>query len=255
MQFRRTSLYGALEEVRNGKPHMGIDYAMPKGTPIESVADGIVTKVVDLGNHNAGKMIQVKMENGETAIYGHLDKFKVHEGDHVHAGDIIGLSGNTGHSTGPHLHFGLKDSHGHFINPDKYDVAIQHMGDKHPLVFTGDHSDLVGPLPRIFGEGHYGIGTRIADKYHEITDKMATQPIEWVGEGFVALMKPIGEFLKVGVMTLVDTLNFYSPEIITLALTVCGAGMMIGALTGHTAKWTTAGFLTLWGGITWRVLI
>lgn len=255
MQFRRTSLFGAMEEIRSGRPHSGIDYAMPKGTPIESVGDGIVQKVFDYGHANAGKMVKVKMENGETAIYGHLDKFKVHQGDHIHAGDIIGLSGNTGHSTGPHLHFAIKDSHGHFVNPDKYDTAIQSMGDKHPLVFTGDHSDLVGPIPRIVGEGHYGIGTRIADKYSDITDKMSTQPLEWLGEGLAALAKPIGEFFKEGLLTLVATLNLYSPEIIAFALAICGAGMMIGTMTGHTQKWTTAGFMTLWGGIVWRVLI
>jgi hypothetical protein len=100
---------------------------MNSGTPLKSIANGIA-HVRNYGNVNAGKTILIEDENGRTFIYGHLSQFKVHEGQHVHKGDLIGLSGNTGHSSGSHLHFGMKEN-GHFVDPSAYVPQIQHMND------------------------------------------------------------------------------------------------------------------------------
>lgn len=95
--------FGAVDEV-HATPHKGIDYAMPFGTPVEAVGDGTVTALTDEGSQSFGKAVHLHLDNGTDVIYGHLSEFQCHIGQHVHAGDIVGLAGSTGRSTGPHLH-------------------------------------------------------------------------------------------------------------------------------------------------------
>ncbi|MCC5883258.1 MAG: peptidoglycan DD-metalloendopeptidase family protein [Halomonas sp.] len=84
-------------------PHRGTDWAMPIGTPIIAPADGRVEKV---GNHPvAGRYIVVRHDNGYRTRYLHLSRAIVNRGDRVTMGERIALSGNTGRSTGPHLHY------------------------------------------------------------------------------------------------------------------------------------------------------
>lgn len=95
----KTSNYGW----RWGKPHTGIDIALNIGEPVYASFDGVVR--VAKVNGGYGKMILIRHHNNLETLYGHLSEIKVKSGQVVKAGDIIGLSGNTGHSTGPHLHF------------------------------------------------------------------------------------------------------------------------------------------------------
>jgi hypothetical protein len=125
--YRITSKFSQQESFRS-TPHSGIDFAMNLGEPIRSIKDGIVT-VHDYGNFNAGKTVFIKWEDGKTAIYGHLNDFVVKDGQHVQAGDLLVHAGNTGHSFGNHLHFGLKEN-GHFIDPSPYINDIQQMNVK-----------------------------------------------------------------------------------------------------------------------------
>ncbi|NIC06129.1 peptidoglycan DD-metalloendopeptidase family protein [Billgrantia bachuensis] len=84
-------------------PHRGTDWAMPIGTPVTAPADGRVEKV---GNHPmAGRYIVVRHDNGYRTRYLHLSRAMVNRGDRVSMGERIALSGNTGRSTGPHLHY------------------------------------------------------------------------------------------------------------------------------------------------------
>ncbi|MGQ4879008.1 peptidoglycan DD-metalloendopeptidase family protein [Billgrantia sp. LNSP4103-1] len=84
-------------------PHRGTDWAMPIGTPITAPADGRVEKV---GNHPvAGRYIVVRHDNGYRTRYLHLSRAMVNRGERVSMGERIALSGNTGRSTGPHLHY------------------------------------------------------------------------------------------------------------------------------------------------------
>lgn len=89
--------------------HSGYDIGMPVGYPIVSVAAGKVTRVVQ--NHrSAGKYIEIKhnkniVNDNNRTLYMHLSKTLVKKGDTVSAGQLIAKSGNTGRSTGPHLHF------------------------------------------------------------------------------------------------------------------------------------------------------
>lgn len=84
-------------------PHNGTDFAMPIGTPITAPANGRVERV---GNHHAaGRYIVVRHDNGYRTRYLHLSQPLVSQGERITMGERIALSGNTGRSTGPHLHY------------------------------------------------------------------------------------------------------------------------------------------------------
>lgn len=104
---RITSTYG----MRDGRMHRGIDFGTPVGTPIFVPVDGVVTQVgcdskgCDQGY---GKRIYVKHQEEDRTfytIYAHLARYNVKVGDRVQAGQRVALSGNTGRSSGPHLHW------------------------------------------------------------------------------------------------------------------------------------------------------
>jgi hypothetical protein len=116
---RITAPFGSIDSVHK-TPHTGIDYAMPIGSKIYAPEGGIVSRVVDYGDSSLGKAVFVKTRAGYQYIFGHLsDNTIVHEGDRVHAGDLIALSGSTGFSTGPHLHLGLLNKAGAFVDPSE----------------------------------------------------------------------------------------------------------------------------------------
>ncbi len=86
-------------------PHHGVDFAMPVGTPVLSTGDGVVSRI---GNHPyAGRYIEVEHPGHFKTRYLHLSQVQVQRGQRVSRGERIALSGNTGRSTGPHLHFEL----------------------------------------------------------------------------------------------------------------------------------------------------
>jgi murein DD-endopeptidase MepM/ murein hydrolase activator NlpD len=87
-----------------GKPHNhnGTDFAVPVGTPVKSPQDGVVINTG--GGDGRGNYIEVK-SSGVVHKFFHLSKIQVSQGQQVKQGQVIGLTGNTGHSTGPHLHW------------------------------------------------------------------------------------------------------------------------------------------------------
>ena len=87
------------------RPHLGVDYAAPKGTPVVSVGDGLVIKAAYSGG--AGNMVKIKHNGNYTTAYLHLWKYGegIRKGERVKQGQVIGYVGNTGLSTGPHLDF------------------------------------------------------------------------------------------------------------------------------------------------------
>lgn len=91
------------------KRHNGIDIAAPIGTPIYAASDGRVVGVADQDLYCRkgayGKFVAITHYNGLTTLYAHLSLWTVSEGQEVKKGDVIGYMGNTGMSTGPHLHF------------------------------------------------------------------------------------------------------------------------------------------------------
>lgn len=86
--------------------HNGLDFGIAEGTPIKTTMDG---QVISAGWNNQGYGNLVIVENGATqTYYAHLSSIPVAVGDKVSAGSVIGLSGNTGRSTGPHLHYEIR---------------------------------------------------------------------------------------------------------------------------------------------------
>jgi lipoprotein NlpD len=99
-----TSRFG----MRNGRKHEGIDIAAPKGTPIHAAAGGEVV-FSGWGPTGYGKMVIIKHQHHLTTLYAHNSKLIAKKGSRVTQGQKISLMGSTGRSTGPHLHFEVRD--------------------------------------------------------------------------------------------------------------------------------------------------
>lgn len=128
MKVTITSRYGEFESFRT-HPHRGIDLNFETGTEVHSVGSGVVDKVVDYGDRNLGKGVFIKQDNGETSVYGHMDDIHVHEGQHVNINDVVGHSGDTGHSTGAHLHFQQMNEQGQTVDPtDHFEYLVASSG-------------------------------------------------------------------------------------------------------------------------------
>jgi murein DD-endopeptidase MepM/ murein hydrolase activator NlpD len=100
------------------RPHQGIDYAAPTGTPISTVADGVIAETGS--NNSQGRYVRVAHSNGYDTIYNHMSKFAkiTKRGSKVKQGAVIGYVGSTGYATGPHLDFRMRHN-GQLINPLK----------------------------------------------------------------------------------------------------------------------------------------
>lgn len=116
------SNYGNRIDPINGKLafHSGIDFPAPSGTKVYAAGDGRVGKIESDSGY--GLFIEIKHALGVSSKYAHLGKVVVHEGDVIHRGQEIGQVGNTGRSTGPHLHFEIMEDR-NFKNPTEFLVA------------------------------------------------------------------------------------------------------------------------------------
>lgn len=101
---------------RNGRYHYGIDYGAPTGTPIVATRSGQVIKTSCGSGY--GKCLVIKHDNGTQSLYAHANKLYVSTGTNVKQGQKIAVVGSTGRSTGPHLHFEIRNSsNGQALNP------------------------------------------------------------------------------------------------------------------------------------------
>ena len=118
-QIRITSGFGFRIDPFTGKRafHPGIDIIAPKGTPVRVTADGIVS--FSGYRPDYGKFVLVLHKNGFSTLYAHLSKIFVRPGQKLRKGDIIGLVGSTGRSTGPHLHYEVR-LRGRYLNPEEF---------------------------------------------------------------------------------------------------------------------------------------
>lgn len=89
----------------HGPGHRGIDIGAPTGTPIYASAGGVVSVAHTGWSGGYGNMVIIEHPNGTKTLYGHMTKIITYTGAQVAQGEVIGLVGSTGHSTGPHLHF------------------------------------------------------------------------------------------------------------------------------------------------------
>lgn len=116
VQGRITSRFGSREAIRD-HDHKGLDIAAKTGTPIKAAADGKITYSDTMSGY--GNLIIIDHGNGIKTYYGHCSKLYKKEGQKVSAGDVIAAVGNTGNSTGSHLHFEIRKN-GVYLNPTKY---------------------------------------------------------------------------------------------------------------------------------------
>ncbi len=125
--------------------HNGVDFRASVGTRVKNVLDGVVagTGNTDLysGCYSFGKWVMIKHNNGLSTVYGHLSVISVSTGQQLQTGDLIGYSGNTGYSTGPHLHVGVYATQG--VRIEKY---VNSMGCKQAIIPLADIKAYLDPL-------------------------------------------------------------------------------------------------------------
>lgn len=114
-----SSYFGMRPDPFNGRRelHAGLDIAVPTGTPVHSVAEGMVTFVGV--RHGYGNVVEIDHGNGYMTRYAHNSKLLVHPGERVHVGEVIAKAGDTGRSTGSHVHFEVWHD-GRPVNPLAY---------------------------------------------------------------------------------------------------------------------------------------
>ncbi|OZQ71069.1 glucosaminidase domain-containing protein [Paenibacillus taichungensis] len=134
-----TSDYGTRKHPVTGEAqsfHKGIDIGIPEGTPVTNSFEGVVTKVSyprstdPASTQNAGIYVTVQSTNpqiGMSSRYLHLSEALVTPGQYVSVGDVIGLSGNTGRSTGPHLHFEMIPEGQEAIDPKPFVMLMSKL--------------------------------------------------------------------------------------------------------------------------------
>jgi hypothetical protein len=133
---------GSMWDGTNGT-HKGTDYAVPIGTPVTSWKEGVVSnQALDSGY---GTAVMIEHADGMQSIYGHLSAKEVNAGDLVKAGQRIGKSGDTGNSSGPHLHFEIRKGKNNPVDPSGYTSASSLLGGQYVSGFvTPSTSELLG---------------------------------------------------------------------------------------------------------------
>lgn len=114
-----TSPFGVRNHPILGRPvkHNGVDFGSGRGTTVYAASDGKV--VLAEFNSSFGNYIVIEHKNGQSTAYAHLDRLNISKGDEVTKGQLIGYTGSTGRSTGPHLHFEVR-TNGTPVDPKNY---------------------------------------------------------------------------------------------------------------------------------------
>lgn len=116
--------------------HSGLDFRAPHGSPIHAAADGTVSFV---GNRSGyGKTVEIDHGSGMVTLYAHMSRFDAQPGAKVAAGEVIGRIGNTGRSTGPHLHFEVRIN-GRAVNPRPFLETAPHVLEEARTQHTPGH--------------------------------------------------------------------------------------------------------------------
>jgi murein DD-endopeptidase MepM/ murein hydrolase activator NlpD len=121
-----TSSYGYRRDpfTGHGAFHAGLDFRAGYGAPIHAAADGVISFVGRKSGY--GNCVEIDHGNGLLTRYAHMSAFRTHIGTKVSAGDVIGLIGSTGRSTGPHLHFEVRINN-RAVNPRPFLEAAPHV--------------------------------------------------------------------------------------------------------------------------------
>lgn len=149
--FGDTDFSTANPQIYSGHGHDGVDLAASIGTPVLAALSGEVVGVANTdsypGCYSFGKWIMIKHANGLSTLYAHLSVQGVKIGDTVQTGQIIGYSGNTGYTTGPHLHFGVYATQGVQITLFKNSLHCQ--GATIPLATLDAYLNPLSYLPSL----------------------------------------------------------------------------------------------------------
>lgn len=113
--YRLTNTFGMARSYYSSGYHTGLDFAAPSGTPIMSIANGVVTEVGYDGSY--GNKVVVTLEDGTELWFAHMSAFGTSAGETVRAGEVIGYVGSTGNSTGPHVHVEVRPGAGDPVDP------------------------------------------------------------------------------------------------------------------------------------------
>ncbi|WP_091124929.1 peptidoglycan DD-metalloendopeptidase family protein [Nocardioides terrae] len=103
--------------------HTGLDFAAPTGTPIHAISNGVISATIAYDGAYGNKTVET-LEDGTELWYAHQVRFGVEPGQEVHAGDVIGFVGSTGHVTGPHVHVEVRPGGGDPVDP--YPALVEH---------------------------------------------------------------------------------------------------------------------------------
>jgi hypothetical protein len=175
-----TAKFLEVDGIIHTTPHTGIDVAVDSGTRLNAVGSGVVSQIVDYGNMNIGKDVFVTLKDGTKIIYGHMSEIAVKAGQRVSAGDLIGLSGNTGRSTGPHLHLQAYDAAGQLTDPASWLEKV----------FT------VAPFEKFTAFLDWNPFKEIQADIHAIKEGVQTflywiNPFNWIKDGWILLSDAI----------------------------------------------------------------
>lgn len=136
-EYRITQAYGV--QSVTGKRHMGIDWALPMGTPVFAAADGMVT-FAGKDATGYGNCVIIRHGDGSGTVYAHLSDIMIANGQYIFAGISVGRSGSTGTSTGPHLHFEYRRK------ADDYKSAIDPMPLLNRPIISDSSNDMPEPV-------------------------------------------------------------------------------------------------------------
>src|SRR4029077_10923143 len=192
------SYFGNITQAFGVAGENGTDFGMPQGQRIYTPFAGYIT-TVDEGKANWGKKVSIHLDNGYTIEIGHLHSFNVTDGTRVNPGDLLGLSGgnindpSSGHSSGDHIEFMVKDAQGHFVNPMPYLTQIyggatfQQMMGTFGVGIYGAGLDPTQQKNRLLGvdpilEAKYGSVESLWQKYFG-TLPTAEQMLRIIGQG------------------------------------------------------------------------
>lgn len=201
---QKGTLAGAIGDLRANHFHAGIDVRTKgqEGLPVQASADGYISKI-KIQTAGYGNVLFIKHPNGLTTVYGHLLKFNDEIGEYVRQaqykkktfeielnpssdqfpvkkGELIALSGNTGGSQGPHLHFEIRDAKDNYLNP---------------LQFGFDEiQDDIAPTFQSVAFKPMNINSRIDDEFDRVTAK----PIR-LKDGTYAISKSINVWGQIGI--------------------------------------------------------
>jgi len=149
--FGDTDFSTANPQIYSGHGHDGVDFGASIGTPVLAALGGEVVGVANTdsypGCYSFGKWIMIKHPNGLSTLYAHLSVQGVQVGDTVQTGQIIGYSGNTGYTTGPHLHFGVYATQG--VQITLFKTSLHCQGATIPLATLDAYLNPLSYLPAL----------------------------------------------------------------------------------------------------------